>query len=590
MSSGQRRKIFNLLERLTSGDLNDVQSYVTRSRAQASRRLHQAPSSGFDPWLSGFGNPDSTTNPAADYGTRHDVLGGLMVRPDLPSDLLVDPGSVAFFAPGYTGLTAEDSPYIVVDSPGVTSTGVLTFTPNGSGTPRIDIIECRPVDTLITSQVRDIFNIVTRIFNPTLVEKVREARLEFRIRLGTPDAGFPALDADWCPLAFCVVQTGASGFNQSDFYDVRPLVTERSNASSTGASTNGTSRFLGGEIRTRQIQVSSATGALEGFWKGSWLGYETGGTLRRNTASSIADFGSTASGGGDEDALNYSGTENRVVAGANAVVTTNGAMNCLVAIWPRGLGRCVRYSQGVALPSITNAQVPTTGRLPRGSNGILVLARPSNVTTKGSCLVQNLPAIFGASTLGSYFGVVLSWLEGSGGGVDPWHCNGKTHLRPQIPVLGTVSWTPTPALPAGNVTWAPASAPAPTGGFFSVETTPLTYPNTAKRILMRTDFSYSYNATPTQGPKLNQLEVSPVNYPAGVYSAGQWMALHSNVPTAALLRLRVDEWIDVPGKETATSGGGPGIDLSRLAASGETAVADFDGGTMESCLVGWEDE
>lgn len=431
MSSGQPRVIFNTRERIISDDQNLAQAFEGRHVAQLMRRLLNRRGSQRHP-LEYPGQAQDMTGalPAQPNGTLHDVLGGLLVRPDNGLYLLVDPGSAGFYFPGYAGLTANDSPYIIVDDPGVVTTDVLTFTANSSGSPRIDIVECRPVDTLLTSDNRDIYNTTTGEFSPALVEKTRTARLEYRIRLGTPDAGFPALDSGWCPLAFAVVQTGAAGFNECDFYDVRPLVSERDDRTGPWVDTQASAAVYSDcVIDDRSLLSNATTNSFQGWVRGSFQGYRFGGTVSRNTASTIATFGDQAAGGGDFLEFEFLNTANWVTTGAAPVSTTVNQANCLVAVFPRGLGRCVRYTQNATptnyFPTLANPQQALTGRQPRGFNGILVVARPTQIAPMRACRVDALPLQFGATTTANYQAAVVGWLVGDGSTLQPFEATGK---------------------------------------------------------------------------------------------------------------------------------------------------------------------
>lgn len=414
MSSGQKNVVINTLERALSTDINDIQAFIARDRNQTFRRTYQHADPGQYP-IYRAGSPidtDLSVLPAgATEGTVHDCVGGLMVRPDVANDLLIDPGTAAFFVPAFTGATPDDSPYIVVDSDGVQSAGVLTFTPNAGGGPRIDWIECRPV-LVTTQQNRDVFDPVTQTFSSQAVNKETVAELEFRIRLGAPDGDFPDIDQEWMPLACCVVQVGAVGFTQCEFYDVRPLLRERTEWGWTDFVDTTASGSVRGAARLIERSITpNNTSETQGWCVAEYRGYRSGGMLWKNQPSTLANFGTE-----DDVVFDCDDTDNHVQGAGNQPLNTDGQVNYIMAFFPKGLGRFVRYSQNSVGPQVgVTAQNPVSGRLPRGFNGILALGRPSTSNQRrGVLLPSAVPSVLGPNwPAGVSTGTVLmGWLVG----------------------------------------------------------------------------------------------------------------------------------------------------------------------------------
>lgn len=580
MSSGQSRIIINTCERAVSTDINRLQAFIAKDRQQELRRRNNRPSTGFND----YANPGLYVDPSAlpanpSYGTLHDVHGGLMVRPDLPTDLLVDPGSAGFFFPGYTGLTSEDSPYIMVDDAGVQTTGVLTFTGNASGFPRIDIVECQPVDTVIESSNRDIYDPLTGLFTPALVEKVRRAVLSYRIRLGTPNACFPDLDQSWLPLAFIVMQDGAANFTECDFYDVRPLVAERTNqyggsttpiVSSPGQPPTG--------VWDRGIRPTGAQ-ICRGWFRGAYNGYYVGGLIRRNTPSSLADFG----GAGNLTTFDASAAANQAAA-PYAPNSGSGMLNALVAYFPKGLGRCVRYGQANA-SSVSTGQVTPAGRLPQGANGILFLARPASLSSSGAFIQPSVPSIFGAAA-DAGGAIVVGWFLGTGAGYRSFMSQGKKHF----PTYDTAPYPYTPtisALPSGSPSVSITISPS--GSSIDWGTNANFVPCNVARVLLSTNVSFTLNnvTNPSQyrlgAMFLDQpgISVSAANYPADSGAQVFPFQVGSNQMSDTL-------WLPMLPRDEPTAAGGPTSDYHRLVdrVLGSNQISAM---SVSVYIMGWED-
>lgn len=394
MAQGDKRLFFNTRERFLSDDMNRLQAIEAAERAA---RLRGANNDRLGDWYGagGFQTPVVSSSPSL----AGDVYGGLMVQPDNAGYYLVQPGVAGFLEPA--GVGTDDNPYRIVNDPGQQTPAVLTFTSNGGGgSPRWDVIECQPVDTVVAQESRYIFNPATGIASPILVDKVKAGRLTYRVRLGTVGAGFPGLAAGWMPLAVCCAPAGSTSLLTSDVWDVRPLVRERVRYLPVDAGTGvGYSPIVQAEYRCRTAAVATAHQWI-GAAESSFNGYQAGGVLERSTPSTLAQFGGTGVTGGRAGLMNIDLADNQ----ATYTLAANARVN-LAALFPFLLPRWQRYSQ-----------VPVgAGRVPNGPRGILV-ATTAQPNAAGIFTGLTLPtaATFGAST---HAGCLLASARGTSGAV-----------------------------------------------------------------------------------------------------------------------------------------------------------------------------
>lgn len=230
MASGMKREVINSRERAVSTDINRLQDFLASEVAQM--WFEQAGK--YE--LSHDRDPGAETSPAAAATPPFNaVLGGLRPYPvNGTVDMLVTPGSL--FVENATA-TADDAPFLYATDPGVTAVGVLQLTPV-PGATRIDVIECQATPTVLETDNRDIYNIVTGLFAPAAVTKVVASRLTYRIRIGVPGGGFPGLAAGWVPLAVARVPAAAADWDTCDLWDVRNLVSEFWNGSYQSVTTD----------------------------------------------------------------------------------------------------------------------------------------------------------------------------------------------------------------------------------------------------------------------------------------------------------------------------------------------------------------
>lgn len=221
--NGGKRFFFNTRERALSGDQNRVQNVHDQMLAEILRGLFDASSEldqkagSVEVFSTGSETPPSAT-----------IIAGIRPRPEVgTANLFIEPGSLVIV--DKPSPTTDESRLAFVVDPGVQTVGALTLPPGTGGVIRIDVIECQRVETVLETDSRDCFNPATGLFTPVMVDKVTTARLNYRIRQGTPGLGFPGVAAGWLPLAVCSVPSGATTWDDVTLWDVRPLASDRIN-------------------------------------------------------------------------------------------------------------------------------------------------------------------------------------------------------------------------------------------------------------------------------------------------------------------------------------------------------------------------
>jgi len=333
MGSGMKRMIINTQERAISPDINRLQAFAGKGNAEFLRYLMDV--SGNDDLEAG-----AVITEYASLGTplRAEIANGILVRPQVGSlDVLVDPGAMYAIAPD---ADADSSNYKFVKTAGVAILGSLVMTPNASGSDRIDVIECQVnPDVIVETDSRDIFNPSTGLFTAASVSKARENQLTFRVRAGTPAAGYPAAVSGWLPLAVARVPTGTTINDTITFWDVRPLLNDREFGSANLTRDLPT-------VSAGQLTYNPVTGLMHGSIDvvGS-DGRRRGGRMRRGTP------------GVDAESISLTDVANQ--SGAAFVADT---LRYLYLVTPFGLPRWAKY-----------VDAPST-RVPRSPRGIPVLS------------------------------------------------------------------------------------------------------------------------------------------------------------------------------------------------------------------------
>jgi hypothetical protein len=241
---------------------------------------------------------------------------------------------------------------------------------------RIDVIECQPIaNPAPETDTRDIFNPATGLFTPTTVQKTVGYVMSYRVRLGTPGAGFPGTASGWLPLTVASVPALSTANDTITFWDVRSLVQDRvlgpqnqtltqprrtkllhsvSNLGSTNHAVNGI------------VEVTSA----DGLWR-------LGGPLRRGSPG--VDAG--------QQYVDFSDPANQDNTFSLSTGSPTLAYYYLLTMF--GLPRWSRYTDYVTL---------LTSRYPRGPRGIPLISNvpPNPITGIASAMIP-MPAAFGFS-------------------------------------------------------------------------------------------------------------------------------------------------------------------------------------------------
>lgn len=342
--------IFNTRERAVSDDQNRLQAFRVADAAEVLRRLvnNRASSGLFGPDADAGNYSDTRANDTAAIGTptSADVFDGLTVRPQPSSlNLLIDPGVVGLDDPdGQTGSSnpnppsPDDSRYKVVYDPGIATVGALTIGA-GSGSTRVDIVECQRVSDVLETSSRDIFDPSTGTVVPATVNKVAADRLTYRVRAGTPGGGLPARAQGWLPLCVAVVPSTATNVDGMTFWDVRPLVKDRVESWTRSAHEQTFGENINRVFGNGLSVVGKTT--LNGFAAKQLGHYRAGGALFDGAGNNV-----------DVNAAAFK------VPGFTPVA---GDMWNLVAIFPAALPRWVRYNDS-----------PAT-RIPNGPKGVLAI-------------------------------------------------------------------------------------------------------------------------------------------------------------------------------------------------------------------------
>jgi hypothetical protein len=267
-NSGLRRLVHGTRERILSSDHNREQSFEAAMLADVLRHLLDTTT--LEEQAAGVESLGSIlTTPL-----RAIVINGLRVRPEIGTfNLFVEPGITVAVDPG-SPASPDDSVAQVVRSAGQQVAGALVISTPG-GSTRIDVIECSISQVVIEADNRDVFSPSTGTFTPQLVNKVVEAQLTFRVRAGTPGAGYPGAAAGWLPLAIARVPTAAASNDTCDFWDVRPLYSDLAGGA------NRIARSLPGYDRQHGAAIEEGAGnwRARGIIETDLLGWKLGGDL-----------------------------------------------------------------------------------------------------------------------------------------------------------------------------------------------------------------------------------------------------------------------------------------------------------------------
>ena len=217
--SGLQHITYNFQERVVSDDFNREQQFAASALAELLRLPLTA--------IAIESEAEGKTSPASAAGNplRAVIFEGVRFRPEIGTTTgFVEAGAALVVYPDSSPHPA-DSPARLLLDPGVQSAGTLTLTAGGGGA-RIDVVECQPTNVVTEADSRDVFDPSTGLFSPVLVNKVARGGLTYRIRPGTPGAGFPGTASGWLPIAVCLVPSAATTWDDCTVWDVRPLLAD----------------------------------------------------------------------------------------------------------------------------------------------------------------------------------------------------------------------------------------------------------------------------------------------------------------------------------------------------------------------------
>ena len=367
MGSGIESIQVNGQERADSADINRAQALLGAGVANILRALLDD-GEGVDDLDAGA---ISTVHSTLDSPLRGEVLQGLLVSPDPAGGTLslgVGSGTLLAIVPSGN---ADDSNYRIIVDAGLANGG-LTMTGNTAGQPRVDVIECQQNATdLTTTATRDIWDAVNEQYTPTVVTKTRAAQLSYRVRLGTPGAGFPGAASGWLPLAVALVPNGATTNDNIVFWDVRRLINDRIFGWSRQGMNRPTALLPGSMLNA--VVPATAGGRIEAYLNG----HRMGGRLRSG------NDGTTGALTADAETIDLTSVLNRE-SGFSVVAS---ALWYLYLCAPFGLPRWARYTTG------------PTNRAPRSPRGIPIVSAVAPDAYGRPSATVNMPASWGAGVV-----------------------------------------------------------------------------------------------------------------------------------------------------------------------------------------------
>lgn len=276
---------FNFRERIVSDDQNRAHQFTAQAVAELLRRAHLSTAS------SATSGGKTTVASAVATPLRGLVFEGIRFRPEIGTvNAFVEPGVLVVASPEADPHPA-DSPARLISNAGIQVAGQLTLT-TGPGATRIDVVECQPLQQVVETDSRDVFDPNIGFFSPVSVPKVVQTGLAFRIRLGVDGGGFPGTASGWLPIAVCSVPSGATTWNDATVWDVRPLLADL--ASPPGIVSQSFARLRAPNMSA--IDQGGGVWAARGLCDSELDGFRIGGDLASSSSgSSFVDL--NAAGG-----------------------------------------------------------------------------------------------------------------------------------------------------------------------------------------------------------------------------------------------------------------------------------------------------
>lgn len=202
--SGSDQIVINTRERASSGDINDLQSLKDRTL--------------LDSWLEAFQRRTYAAGVQPTEVSQPVVLGGLEVGPS-GTDIAVQPGVLL-----QDSLTLIPVP-AALDSDyrwSALRSSVIIVNPL-PGADTWFLIEAQMSDIVAESVSRDIFDVGTGLFVPTVVTKRTERTIATQLVVGTAtDLPLPT-GGDFIVIGAVLVPTGGGAIPVANFIDMRPL-------------------------------------------------------------------------------------------------------------------------------------------------------------------------------------------------------------------------------------------------------------------------------------------------------------------------------------------------------------------------------
>ncbi len=364
MSTGQTIMIFNSRERALSVDVNRQQAFANGAAMLLREGLDETV---VLPDLVGMG-VGVTPADLPNIPPNSTVYKGLLPLPQTGTfDFLITAGVLGVYLPDAVP-NPDDAAYKYVSDPGISSVGVLTVAANPGPGIRIDILECQPIDTVLETDNRDIFDPSTGLFSPVTVNKVIAKRLTYRIRQGVAGNGFPGVVADWLPLCVISIPAAAANLDTCTIWDVRPLATARRDGPNKVS-------WLGHDLNKAVLGVDTITAAPARILKGyaeisNGSPWKSGGHLRTGSYAGASGYVSTFD---VNDTTNYE-------PGFAPVDKTLWYLYICSQIF--GLPRWAKYTTG-------------GGRVPGNPEGILVISNKQPNAYSGGVGNLQMPTQYG---------------------------------------------------------------------------------------------------------------------------------------------------------------------------------------------------
>ena len=468
MASHIRRIIWNTRERVTSTDLQDIQTLQHRA-------LHEAVV-----LLASGGNT-----------RRHGVVSGLRVTPlGAGMDVSVSAGLalVAASAP-----TSDDSATQWVE---LAAAETVTLAAADPVNPRWDVIEISATDAVELSSLRDIFNPALGTFTPATVEKRRRSTPTLHATTGTAAAvpTFPTGTAGRIPLAYVYVPAAAAALDLNSEILCRPMLSRLDSLrDDTAVQVRGGGISSDGTVATIELHGAQGT-----FDDGTPWEIDDGTVLTPNTVGATATYPNAAA-----DTLYHAyAVKARYPAGYDASIAAreflpgSAARTALGGGVADGVRGCFVIVQETGVTTIPDADTAA--------------GHPAN-TLNLSANMSGLPNQFTPTTDAIYLG---SYLHDQSAGLVFRQETRDDEVRG-------------PAVTESGVDWNTAGSPATETIWTDTTDTRTVLPPTARQVDVRVEASPSGNATASIQPDYGSSGTISITHDQGFFERFGWMRVAS---------------------------------------------------------------